>query len=125
MRDLLEAGQAREQVTKLVAQVQRADYEGDRAALKRLHGELAKFSDKKDLAAQVEYWRGFALWRRAINGFNDGVDPNELEQNLKEAVAEFKIAAEKQKLIDREKQDQQQRPTDAQKKAGQGARRPQ
>jgi len=83
------AGQAREQVTKLVAQVQRADYEGDRAALKRLHGELAKFSDKKDLAAQVEYWRGFALWRRAINGFNEPGDVSDMQVDLRQAVEEF------------------------------------
>jgi hypothetical protein len=81
--------QAREQVAKLVAQVQRADYEGDRAALKRLHDELAKFADTKQLAAQVQYWRGFALWRRAINGFNESVDVGDLQADLRQAVDEF------------------------------------
>ena len=29
------------------------------------------------------------MWRRAINGFNDAVDPKELEQDLKKALDEF------------------------------------
>jgi tetratricopeptide (TPR) repeat protein len=78
-----------EQVVKIVSQIQRADYEGDRSALKRLHAELATFAENKDLAARVGYWRGFALWRRAINGFNDHVDPTELQADLRQALAEF------------------------------------
>ncbi len=68
------ADHSREQVVKIVTQIKRADYEGDRAALKRLYGDLTFFVENKDLAARVRYWRGFALWRRAINGFNDHVD---------------------------------------------------
>lgn len=86
---------AREQVVKIVTQIQRADYEGDRSALKRLHGALAPFVENKDLAARVRYWRGFALWRRAINGFNDHVDPTELQEDLKHALDEFDDAARK------------------------------
>jgi hypothetical protein len=84
---------SREQVTKIVAQIQRADYEGDRAALKRLHAELAPFAENKELAARVQYWLGFALWRRAINGFNDKVDPTELQEDLKHGSDEFSEAA--------------------------------
>jgi tetratricopeptide (TPR) repeat protein len=29
------------------------------------------------------------MWRRAINGFNDSVDPKELEQDLQQALDEF------------------------------------
>jgi len=83
----------RERVIEIVAQIQRADYEGDRAALKRLHRELAPFAENKDLAARVRYWRGFALWRRAINGFNDHIDPAELQLDLKLALDEFDDAA--------------------------------
>jgi tetratricopeptide (TPR) repeat protein len=82
----------REQVIKIVTQIKRADYEGDRAALKRLYGELTPFVEDKDLASRVRYWRGFALWRRSINGFNDSVDPKELEQDLMQAVDEFNKA---------------------------------
>jgi len=84
---------AREQVIKIVTQIQRADYEGDRATLKRLHSELAPFIEKKELASRVQYWRGFALWRRAMNGFNDNVDQKELQADMQHALDEFDAAA--------------------------------
>jgi hypothetical protein len=87
------AQQARDAVVKIVTQIQRADYEGDRAALQRLYGELTPFVDDKELASRVRYWRGFALWRRAINGSNEGVDPKELEEDMTAAVVEFKASA--------------------------------
>lgn len=76
-------------VIQLVAQIQRADYEGDRAALKNLYGELGIFQDEKQLVSRVSYWRGFALWRRALNGFNESVATEELGQDLEDAVTEF------------------------------------
>lgn len=84
---------SREQAIKLVAQIQRADYEGDRAALKHLYGELTAPTENSKLGSRVRYWRGFALWRRAMNGFNDSADPKELEDDLTAAVGEFKEAA--------------------------------
>ena len=86
---------AREQVTRIVAQIQRADYEGDQAVMQRGYDDLKPFLEDKEFASRIRYWRGFAQWRRAINGFNDAVDPKELEQNLKLALDEFKIAMEK------------------------------
>src|SRR5215472_9700534 len=80
----------RDEAAKIVQQIQRADYEGDRAALRRLYKELAPFAADQRLASRIQYWRGFALWRRAINGFNDNADPKELEQDLTQAVADFK-----------------------------------
>jgi ketosteroid isomerase-like protein len=85
----------REQITKLVVQIQRADYEGDRETLKRLYQELAPFADDQELGASVRYWRGFAMWRRALNGFNESVDPHDSEQDLKQAVSEFEAAIAK------------------------------
>src|ERR1700730_6358849 len=79
----------REPVIRIVSRIQRADYEGDREALKRRYDELAQFVTDKTLAARVRYWRGFAMWRRAINGFNDAIDPKELEQDLQKALDEF------------------------------------
>jgi tetratricopeptide (TPR) repeat protein len=79
----------KEQVIKIVAQIQRADYEGDRAALKRLYEELTPVAQSTKLSSRVRYWRGFALWRRAMNGFNESVDPKELEEDLTQAVSEF------------------------------------
>jgi tetratricopeptide (TPR) repeat protein len=83
----------RETITKIVLQIQKADYEDDRPALQRLYGELAPFADSKDFASRVLYWRGFALWRKAINGFNDSVEKNELRQDLQQAAEEFEKSA--------------------------------
>ena len=55
---VLAASGARDAVVKIVAQVQRADYEGDRAALRRPYGELAPFAEDKEIGARVQYWRG-------------------------------------------------------------------
>ena len=88
------ANDAREQAARIVAQIQRADYEGDRPAMQRGYDELKPFMEDPKLASSIRYWRGFARWRLAINGFNDAVDPKELEQNLNTALDEFKIAME-------------------------------
>lgn len=79
----------REPVIRIVSRIRRADYEGNRVMLKRRYDELAEFLTNKTLAARVRYWRGFSMWRRAINGFNDAVDPKELEQDLQLALDEF------------------------------------
>ena len=52
---------SREQIIEVVRQIQRADYEGDREALKRLHGTPAPYVSDKELASRVQYWRAFAL----------------------------------------------------------------
>ncbi len=44
---------SREQVVKIVAQIQRADYEGDRAALNHLYDELVPFVDEPEFASRV------------------------------------------------------------------------
>ena len=59
------------------------------------YDDLKPFLEDEELASRIRYWRGFAQWRRAINGFNDSVDPKELEQDLKTALDELKIAMEK------------------------------
>jgi hypothetical protein len=86
---------ARDSVTRIVSQIQRADYEGNQAAMQKGYDELMPFVESKELASRVRYWRGFAQWRRAINGLNDSVDPKELEQDLKLATDEFKGALAK------------------------------
>jgi len=83
---------SRDSVIPIVTQIQRADYEGDRAALKRLHDKLTPIPEDNKLASRVLYWRGFALWRRAINGFNESPTPEDLEEDLTLAVTDFKDA---------------------------------
>jgi hypothetical protein len=89
-RPLSTAGEA---VVRIVTQVQKADYEGDRSALERLYGELTPFTGNKEFAARVFYWRGFALWRKALNGFNENVDKRDLEHDLHQAAEEFEKSA--------------------------------
>lgn len=86
---------AREEVLKIVTQIQRADYEGNRDALKRLYDELSPFVNNRELASRVLYWRGFALWRRALNGYNDSVDIKVQQTDLQGAVDEFAAASTK------------------------------
>ena len=89
------ANDIREQAAHIIAQIQRADYEGDRVAMQRSYDDLKPFMEDQKLTSRIRYWRGFAQWRRAINGFNDAVDSKELEQNLNTALDEFKVAMEK------------------------------
>jgi hypothetical protein len=77
-------------IVRIVQQIQRADYEGDRPVLKRLHDQLAPIPEDNKLASRVLYWRGFALWRSAINGFNESPTPKDLEEDLTKAVTDFK-----------------------------------
>jgi hypothetical protein len=83
-------------VEAIVQQIRRADYEGDRAQLERLHAELEPFVNATALSSRVRYWRGFAMWRRALNGFNDGVSRNELDHDLTDCVADFRAALEQE-----------------------------
>jgi tetratricopeptide (TPR) repeat protein len=85
---------AREKAGRIVAQIRRADYEGDQTAMQRGYDDLAPFLQNQKLASRIRYWRAFAQWRRAINGFNDSVDPKELERQLNTALDEFKVAME-------------------------------
>jgi hypothetical protein len=86
------AQETRQVVTTIVAKIQRADYEGDRATLARLRGELTPFVVDGELGSRVLYWRGFALWRRALNGFNENASPKEIEEDLTQCVQDFREA---------------------------------
>jgi hypothetical protein len=83
---------SRDSIIRIVTQIQRADYEGDCPTLRRLHDELTPIPEDNKLAARVLYWRGFALWRRAINGFNESPTATDLEGDLAQAVTDFKDA---------------------------------
>jgi hypothetical protein len=86
---------SRDSVIRIVQQIQRADYEGDRAALNQLYQQLVPFVDEPEIASRVRYWRGFAKWRRAINGFNETPTPTDLAEDLTEAESEFDAAMQR------------------------------
>jgi len=85
------ASATEQRLAALVAQVRSADYRGDRAALARLDAELGKLPDG-ELTDYRDYWRGFALWRRALNGFNEKPAPDDLAADVQGAIARFKSA---------------------------------
>jgi len=82
----------RAEVVALVQKIRRADYEGDRAALKKYYEALAPYAEDPQLGASVRYWRGFAMWRRALNGFNNKATHEDLKADLTPAIAEFEKA---------------------------------
>jgi hypothetical protein len=88
------ASETQRRLAALVAQVRSADYRGDRPALARLDAELAKLPDGT-LSDYRDYWRGFALWRRALNGFNEKPMPDDLTADVQGAIARFQSALAK------------------------------
>ena len=80
----------RDSIIRIVTRIQRADYEGDRTALKSLHDQLTPIPADNKLASRELYWRGFAMWRRAINGFNETPTPTDLEGDLIQGIADFR-----------------------------------
>ena len=83
----------RASVVKLVSEIRRADYEGGVEALARLYRELEPFTKSRELASRVRYWRGFAVWRRAMNAMNEPVaNRAAVIEDLELAVEEFKQA---------------------------------
>jgi hypothetical protein len=95
------APSSEERLLQLVEQIRKADYAGDRPALADLHAALAAAPTGDAPGALVLYWRGFALWRRAINGFNETPTPGDLQADAEAASAEFEAAlAEDPKLVD-------------------------
>lgn len=81
-------------LARLVPAIRAADYRGDRQALDRLEAELGRLSGG-GLEEYRFYWRGFARWRRAINGFNEKPMPVDLGADLEAAVSHFRTALER------------------------------
>jgi hypothetical protein len=90
-----EAAAERDAVIAIIAKIQRADYEGNREALDKLYDELVPYVDNTEFSSRVRYWRGFAKWRRAINGFNETPTPTDLGIDLTAGESEFDAAIER------------------------------
>ena len=85
----------RESMALIVSRIQHADYEGSQLGMQKAYDDLAPFLENPTLVSQARYWRGFAMWRRAVNGFNDGIEAEELETDLQQALNEFQEATAK------------------------------
>lgn len=73
-----------------ISQVVKADYAGDRPMLDRLYGEADAFLGDKAVESRVRYWKGFAKWRRAMNGANETVTPTDLADDVEIAVDQLR-----------------------------------
>jgi len=78
-------------LAEAVDAIRHADYRGDRAELTRRAHQL-EASTTPELEKYREYWRGFAYWRRVINGFNETPLPDDLFADLELATAAFRTA---------------------------------
>ncbi|HEY1906726.1 MAG TPA: hypothetical protein VGG91_11830 [Myxococcaceae bacterium] len=95
------APSSEDHLLQLVEQIRQADYAGDRQALADLQGKLAAAPTGNAPRSLVLYWRGFALWRRAINGFNETPTPGDLGTDASAATREFEASLkEDPKLVD-------------------------
>ncbi len=81
-------------LSELVQQIMTADYAGDRAALDRLFVKAEGYLGHKAVESRVRYWRGFAKWRRSINGANETPTPTDLVSDLDLAVVELRRSGE-------------------------------
>ncbi len=86
-----DARKSEARLAELSAAVLAADYRGDRPRLEQLDAELSRL-DAGPLNDYRDYWRGFALWRRAMNGFNETPTPDDLGADLEKAVARFRAS---------------------------------
>lgn len=89
---------AQAKVSEIAAKILKADYGDDRPALRRLCDDLEPYTAEGGEArfvSRVRYWRGFALWRRVLNGFNDKAPREEQETDIAGCVQEFDEALAK------------------------------
>lgn len=85
------AADRKEELTRRARAILEADYRGQREVLARLEREM-RDGGSTDHPAAWAYWQGFALWRRAINGFNESPLPADLKDDLTAAVACFRTS---------------------------------
>src|SRR5215207_2970030 len=77
---------------RLAAEARDADYRGDLARLRSVFHEMAPYTDAARVARAARYWRGFAMWRRALNATNDGSPADSIDRDLASAVEEYRRA---------------------------------
>lgn len=78
-------------VVRIAAGIRKAGYAGDRPQLRTLFEEMEAYTGGS-LGSRARYWRGYALWRSASNGGQDGAPDTEIDEDLRGAVEEFRQA---------------------------------
>jgi hypothetical protein len=74
------------------AEIMKADYGADLAALARLREEVLRLACDPQLGHLARYWAGFASWRTSINGASHGMSREDLRANLERAAADFEAS---------------------------------
>lgn len=74
----------------LIDQIIAADYAGDRPALDRLYQAIDAHLGDPTAESRMRYWKGFAKWRRAMNGANEDPWPADLVADIDLAVPELR-----------------------------------
>jgi hypothetical protein len=77
-----------------IREVMSADYAGDRAALDRLYLEADAYLADTTVESRVRYWKGFAKWRRAMNGANEEITPTDLASDVEVAADQLRRSGE-------------------------------
>ena len=88
------AGEKLEHLHELVRQIVTADYVGDRQMLDRLYSEADGFLGDKVIESRVRFWKGFAKWRRAMNGANEAITPTDLADDVEIAADQMRRSGE-------------------------------
>jgi len=88
------AGQEARSLPSWIGEIVAADYAGDRQALDRLYGEADAFPGDPAVESRVRYWKGFAKWRRAMNGANEDITPTDLAADIEIAIDELRRSGE-------------------------------
>jgi hypothetical protein len=81
------------ELLRLAGAVQDADFRGDLGRLRELVSLMEPFTREPAWAGAAYYWRGFAYWRRALNGANEaGADFAAVAQDFADCAGEFRHA---------------------------------
>src|SRR5688572_23276455 len=83
---------ARRVLAVLAAEIRDADYRGDLARLRSLFTEAEPYTRTPEVARVAHYWRGFALWRRALNAANENGSVGDIIRDFEHANVEFSRA---------------------------------
>ncbi|HVE77552.1 MAG TPA: hypothetical protein VNA89_01760 [Gemmatimonadaceae bacterium] len=85
----------RQALLALVSEVQDADYRGDLTRLRSVYHAMAPYTSDPELARAARYWRGFAMWRRALNALNalnDGGSADSVDRDVAASIDEYRAA---------------------------------
>ena len=88
-RELGPCAQTACDLSKLAKEISTADYRGQSDYLRLLASKSLSYLESTPEGNIARYWRGFALWREALNRLNGGASRESVDSVLSAAIAEF------------------------------------